>query len=167
MKAMFGGIDPSDPGAAAEFAGRLRRQAGWRKVESRGDGLFVVDFAMTGQLDHDFAFPTVERFPAANPFVQVVLRADGTVRIDAPAFAPAAAGEPYRGWMQAAMLSEGKKDMPQLPQLDGRFTITTDAQVLANNTDDAPQSSAAGQTLEWTVNARSTAAPMALLRPAR
>ena len=164
MKAMFGGIDPADPKAAGEFAERLRRQAGWRKVEYRGDGLFDVDFALSGRLGHDFTFPLVERFPAANPFVQAIVRADGSLRIDAPGFAPAAAGEPYRGWMQAAMLSEGSRNQPQLPQVDGTFTIVTDAEVLANNTDQGPAAASNGKRLEWTVNARSTAAPMALLR---
>lgn len=164
MKAMFGGIDPADPKAAEEFAERLRRQAGWRKVEYRGEGLFDVDFALSGRIGHDFTFPLIERFPAANPFVQAIKRADGTLRIDAPGFAPAAAGEPYRGWMQAAMLSEGSRNQPRLPQADGTFTIVTDAEVLANNTDQGPAGDSGGKRLEWTVNARSTAAPMALLR---
>lgn len=164
MKAMFGGIDPGSPGAAEELAARLRRQAGWRRVEHRGDGLFVVDFTIAGRLDHDFTFPTIERFPSANPFVQVMRRADGTVRIDAPGFAPAAAGEPYRGWMQAAAVSEGRQRAPQLPEVDGTFTITTDGEVLANNTDDGPQPITTGRRLEWKVNPRSQAAPTALLR---
>jgi hypothetical protein len=167
MKAMFGGIDPSDPRAAEEFATRLRRQAGWSKVVHRGEGLFDVEFATEGLLSHDFAFPTIERFPGANPFVQVTRRADGSVRIDAPGFAPAAAGEPYRGWMQAAALSEDKQRMPKLPEMDGTFVITTDAAVLANNTELGPQTDAAGLRLEWRVNQRSTAAPMALVRLAR
>ncbi len=167
MKAMFGGIDPGNPQAAEELAARLRRQAGWRRVVHRGDGLFDVDFTISGRLDHDFTFPTVERFPAASPFVQAMLRGDGTVRIDAPGFAPAAAGEPYRGWMQAAALSEGRQRGPQLPEMDGTFAIVTDAALLANNTDAGPQPFTTGQRLEWKVNARSTAAPTALLRLAR
>ena len=164
MKAMFGGIDPGDPKAADELAARLRRQAGWRKVVHRGEGLFDVEFATEGQLSHDFAFPMIERFPAANPFVQLMLRSDGSVRVDAPGFAPAAAGEPYRGWMQAAALSEGKQRMPRLPELDGTFVVRTDAAILANNTELGPQSDAAGQRLEWRVNQRSAAPPMALVR---
>ncbi len=167
MKSMFGGIDPADPRAAEELAARLRRQAGWRKVMHRGDGLFDIEFVIEGRLDHDFAFPTIERFPSANPFVQVMARADGTVRIDAPGFAPAAAGEPYRGWMQAAALSEGNQRAPQLPEMDGTFVITTDANVLANNTDLGPQAFTTGQRLEWRVTQRSQAAPTALLRLVR
>ena len=167
MKAMFGGIDPGDPKSAEELAARLRRQAGWRKVMHRGDGLFDVEFAIEGQLDHDFAFPTIERFPAANPFVQVMLRSDGTVRVDAPGFAPAAAGEPYRGWMQAAALSEGKQRMPKLPEMDGTFVITTDAAMLANNTEMArrampPASGSNGGSIS-----AAPAPPMALVRLGR
>jgi hypothetical protein len=100
MKALLGGIDPSNPRAAEELTQRLRRQAGWRKVEYKGDGLFEVDFAITGRLDHDFVFPTIERFPMANSFVLIAVRQDGTVRVDAPGFGPASSGEPYRGMMQ-------------------------------------------------------------------
>ncbi len=167
MKAMFGGIDPADPRAAEELATRLRRQAGWRRVVHRGEGLFDVEFVIEGRLDHDFTFPTIERFPSANPFVQIMRRADGTVRIDAPGFAPAAAGEPYRGWMQAAAVSEGSQRAPRLPEMDGTFVMTTDAEVLANNTDLGPQPFTTGQRLEWKVNSRSQAAPTALIRLAR
>ncbi len=167
MKAMFGGIDPADPKAAEELAARLRRQSGWRKAIYRGDGLYEVEFALTGQLGHDFVFPVVERFPAANPFLQVMLRGDGTVRVDAPGFAPAAAGEPYRGWMQAAALSEGQQRAPKLPEIDGTFVLTTDAAIRANNTDEGPQAYTTGQRLEWRVTPRSAAPPTALLQLAR
>lgn len=164
LKAMFGGIDPASPRAAEELAARLRRQAGWRRVTHRGDGLFDVEFVIEGRIDHDFTFPTIERFPSANPFVQVIRRTDGTVRVDAPGFAPMASGEPYRGWMQAAALSEGNQRGPQLPEMDGTFAITTDGDVLANNTDEGPQPGTTGKRLEWKVSGRSPAAPTALLR---
>jgi hypothetical protein len=167
MKAMFGGIDPADPRAAEELAVRLRRQAGWRRVTYRGDGLYDVDFAISGQLSHDFVFPVIERFPAANPFVQVMPRGDRSLRIDAPGFAPAAAGEPYRGWMQAAALSEGQQRAPRLPEIDGTFVLRTDAAIRANNTDEGPQADTTGQSLSWRITPRSAAAPMALLELAR
>lgn len=161
MKAILGGIDPSNPQAAEEIASRLRRQAGWKSVAYKGDGLFDVDFAIAGRLDHDFAFPTIERFPMANAFVQVTRRNDGTIRVDAPGFSPASSGEPFKGMMQGFAAKEGA---PPLPQLDGRFTITTDGVVLANNTDEGPQADTAGQRLSWTINARTPAAPTALVR---
>lgn len=162
MKAMLGGIDPSSPQAAEELAQRLRRQAGWKQVTYKGDGLFDVDFAISGRLDHDFTFPTIERFPMANAFVQIALRSDGTVRVDAPGFSPGASGASYRGLMQGMGAREGAP-MP-LQEVDGRFTLRSDGAVLANNTDTGPQSDPAGQKLEWAVNVRTTAAPTALIR---
>jgi hypothetical protein len=164
MKAVLGGIDPANPKAAEEFAQRLRRQAGWKKVEHKGDGLFVVDFSITGTLDHDFAFPTIERMAMVSPFVQLSSRQDGTVRMDGSAFGPAQAGGPYADMMKAAALSEGGKDGPDIPKIEGTFTLTTDGEILANNTDEGPTDHAAGQMLSWTVNAQSQAAPMALIK---
>lgn len=169
MKAMLGGIDPTNPKAAEELAERLRKQAGWKKVIYAGNGLYQVDFAISGRLDHDFAFPTVERFPTANTFVAINRRADGALRIDAPGFGPAANGGGMGGLAQLAAMGAAAdksngKDMPTLPQIEGTLVLTTDAAILANNTEDGPQATTAGQQLKWTVNARSTAAPMALLK---
>jgi hypothetical protein len=165
MKVLLGGIDPSDPRAAEELAQRLRRQAGWRKVAYKGDGLFDVDFAITGRLDHDFVFPTIERFPMANAFVVIALRQDGTVRIDAPGFGPASSGEPYKG--MASTMREDDADTAGLPEIDGTFTVRTDGAILANNTDEGPRTDPAGQKLTWAVNLRSPAAPTALIGLAR
>jgi len=166
MKAFLGGIDPSSPQAAEELAARLRRQAGWKSVAYKGDGLFVVDFGLTGRLDHDFTFPTIERFPMANAFVQLSRRADGTVRIDAPGYAASSgAGNPFAAMMSGLGGEAGAKDAPAGPlPFEGTFTITTDAAILANNTDEGPQPDPSGQRLAWTVNARSPAAPTALVR---
>jgi hypothetical protein len=164
MKLLLGGIDPSNPRAAEELAQRLRRQTGWRKVVYRGDGLFDVDFSVAGRLDHDFVFPTIERFPMANAFVQIALRQDGTMRVDAPGFAPASTGEPYRGMMGA--MKPSQESTPGSP-VDGKFTIRTDGAILANNTDEGPQADPAGQRLSWPVNPRTPAAPTALIRLAR
>jgi len=168
VKAMLGGLDPTDPRSLEEFAARLRRQAGWRAVTYKGDGLFDVDFATSGRLDHDFVFPVIERFPTMNTFVQLLRRNDGTVRIDAPGFAPSANGNMF-SWMALGNMGgmrEMGRDSPTLgqTQMDGTFTVTTDGQVLANNTDNGPKSGPSGQQLDWTVNVRSAAAPMALVR---
>ena len=164
MKQLLGGIDPASPQAAEELAQRLRRQKGWRKVEYKGDGLFEVDFAIAGRLDHDFAFPTIERFPLANPFVQLTMRNDGAVRIDAPGFGPSQAGGFAGGVMGAAPNAAKQPGLRPPPKLDGRFTVRTDGEVLANNTDEGPKPDVGGGRLEWVANARSPAAPTALVR---
>lgn len=164
-RAMLGGIDPADPEAAQELADRLRRQAGWSKVEFKGDGLFEVSFAVSGRLDHDFVFPTIERFPMTNAFVQLVRREGNTVRIDAPGFSPQAGGGAFPGMMSglAAMPGADGEQGPPIPQLDGTFTLVTDGEILANNTDEGPRQTAAGQVLEWKVNQRTASAPTALV----
>src|SRR5688500_4852457 len=63
MRKLLGGIDPADPRAAEELAECMRKQAGWRSVTHAGDGKFVVDYAISGRLDHDFSFPTIEKVP--------------------------------------------------------------------------------------------------------
>lgn len=175
MQAFMGGIDPDDPKAAEAFAQRLARQQGFASVVSKGAGKFEVDYTATGRLDHDFTFPTIERLPMVMPFVSVIRRADGSVRVDAPAFSTAAANPvmPGLGAMAGAMggmKSAGKagtkpgSDGP--PIAEGTFSLRTDGQILANNTDEGPQADpASGLTrLDWKVDARTAAAPTALIK---
>ena len=167
MSRFLGGIDPSNPEAAEELAARLRRQEGWKKVEHRGDGLFEVEFALTSRLGHDFAFPTLERFPMTNSFVVANVRQGNSVRIEAPGFGPQGGGNPFQGMAanMAARGSEGGEDLgPSAPDMEGTFRIVTDGRILANNTDEGPSSGSGGQVLEWKVNPRTQAAPMALIQ---
>jgi len=177
MVALMGGIDPSSPKAAEELAARLRRQAGWKSVVYKGDGLFEVDFALSGRIDHDFQFPTMERFPMATAFVVLNRRADGAIRIDAPAFGQPSQGHPMANFGQLAALgtaiggalgadkdADKDKNSTDLPEISGTLVLTTDARILANNTDEGPVDGPTGQRLEWTVNSRTTSPPSALVR---
>lgn len=190
MRAMLGGIDPADPAAAEELAAKLRRQVGWNRVDYKGDGLFDVSFALTGKLDHDFLFPTFEGFPMANFFVTATRR-QGAVRVDAPGFGPQAASNPFQSMMMAGMAGGASaatdaaaagdaadaaagedrnqdagmaQAMPNLPVADGTFTITTDGEILANNTDEGASVAASGKTLSWAINVRTKQAPTALIK---
>ncbi len=170
IQALLGGIDPADPEAAQELVERLRRQAGWRTVEYLGDGLFEVDFELTSRIGHDFAFPTLERFPMSNFFVVATLREGSAVRVDAPGFAVQGAGNPMQGLMSgmagvlgAAGATEEGTDLPDIPQMEGTFRIVTDGRILANNTDQGPRESAEGQVLQWQINRRTQSPPMALI----
>ncbi|WP_254049777.1 hypothetical protein [Novosphingobium sp. TH158] len=166
MKAALGGLDPTDPKSIEEFAGRLRRQAGWKAVTYKGDGLFDVDYAIAGKVDHDFIFPIIEKFPTTNTFVQVLRRNDGTVRIDAPGFNPGSTTNPMAQAMGMGALSTLSKSekMPKGPEMEGTFTLTTNGQILANNTDEGAKPGTTGQMLEWKVNVRTTATPTALVK---
>jgi predicted nucleic acid-binding Zn ribbon protein len=165
MRTMLGGFDPADPKAAEDLAARLRKQAGWRSVVYKGDGLFVVDFALTGRTDHDFVFPTIERLPQTNAFVTLIRRADGSLRVDAPGFSAGPGGDPFRTMMRMAAMEGEDKDMPKLPELSGTFTLTTNGEILTNNTEDGPVAGTTGKVLTWQINQRTEQAPSALVRP--
>lgn len=174
MQAFMGGIDPDDPKAAAAFAQRLARQEGYASVVSKGGGKFEVDYTASGRLDHDFTFPTIERLPMVMPFVSMIRRADGSVRVDAPAFSTAAANPVMPGLGAMAAMGNmkdsakpGSKPGTDGPPIaEGTFTLRTDGQILANNTDEGPQADAAAglSRLEWKVDARTATAPTALVK---
>ncbi len=163
MRSVLGGFDPSDPKAAEELAQRLRKQAGYRSVEYKGNGLYLVDYAISSRLTHDFSFPSIEGFAMTNAFVQLSVRQGGTVRMDAPGFASAGSGNPMQAMLAGLGPEAAKAGGPKLPVPDGRFTLTTDGGIVANNTDEAPQTIASGKSMGWAINNRTKAAPMALI----
>lgn len=170
MAAMMGGKDLSDPQAAEAFAANLERQAGWNSVVHLGDGLFDVDFAISSRITHDFAFPTIEGVPVSTAFITATLRKENRLRIDANGFA-AQAGNPMQAMMMGGMALAGSTSTSQdgnggtadLPKMSGRFTLVTDAAILANNTEEGPQSAPGGQMLVWDIQPTNTVAPTALL----
>lgn len=178
MRMMMGGIDPNDPEASAELIALLLRQKGWERVEDKGDGVFDVTYRISGTLGHDFMFPVIEGFPTTNPFVQIVLRDDNVVRVNAPGFAASNDANPMSGMMagmggmagMAAMQNMGQEGdgseapaPPNVPVIDGTFRIVTNGRILANNTDEGPGAAGAGQALEWTISPRTAQAPTALV----
>ena len=134
-----------------------------------GAGLFDVEFSIDSRIGHDFTFPTIERFPMSNSFVVANLREGDSVRIEAPGFAPMASGNPFQSMMAGMATTfpaagEDAAAPPSLPEIDGTFRIVTDGHILANNTDEGPQATPGGKVLEWRVNRRTEAVPMALIQ---
>lgn len=176
VRSMLGGMNPSDPDSAAALASSLDRQAGWNSVVYREDGVFQVSFAITSRLGHDFDFPTIEGLPFPSSFVQARLRDGQRVRIEAPGFAAPGGGNPFAAMMRgmAGAFARGEEAtdekgagaarQPPLRPIEGTFRLTTDATILANNTNEGPRDSAGGQTLVWNITPGTTAAPMALLQ---
>ena len=183
MQAVIGGLDPNDPKSGEELAVRLRKQAGWKSVTYKGDGVYEVDFQVSGQLAYDFSFPTIEKLPSVLPFIAINVRGDRSVRISSPLLDQAntgganAMGFGAIGAMAAAEQARkdggdqgeaGKDDFASpIPALDGTFTLTTDAEVLANNTEDGPQADGTGKKLVWKLNVRNATPPTALLQLAQ
>ncbi|PXW69562.1 hypothetical protein C7451_11682 [Blastomonas natatoria] len=172
-KALLGGIDPTSPDAIDEFIVRIKKQKGWREVIHKGDGLFSVDYAVSGRIDQDYSFPTIERVQGISPFVVATARTNNAVRIDAPAFIGAGQSSLLGGNMGGLMSlfaaigasSDGPegKLLASMPKAEGSFTIRTDGEILTNNTEDGPSGSGALRVLEWKVNARRDRAPEALI----
>lgn len=155
---------------------RLRNQAGWKSVIYKGDGVYAVDFQISGVLSHDFSFPTIEKLRASPPFLVTNLRTDRTVRISSPLLdqpGSAAGNALGLGTLGAILTAEAEaptKDpgtdpetaadpgnvAPLFPEHDGTFTLTTDAEVLTNNTDDRPQADSSGKRLVWKIDPRHT-----------
>ena len=179
MAALMGGIDPSDPKAADELVSLLKRQKGWQRVVHKGDGVFDVSYQATGSLGHDFLFPQIEGFPVTNPFVQMILRNNGQVRINAPGFATQSGDNPMTAMMggmgsmaglatmgaAGANGEAGPDALPAIPQMDGTFTIRAapGMRILANNTDEGAASDGTGEVLTWKITPRTVQAPTALI----
>ncbi|HEX2793070.1 MAG TPA: hypothetical protein VHN58_01445 [Croceicoccus sp.] len=186
MVRAIGGIDPSDPEAAQKLADTLSRQAGFRSVVHKGDGVYAVKYAAEGRLSHGFVFPLVDRMPTVTPFVVAIPRADGSVRVEAPGFGGEPAfGDPATAIMMGAASpgsgrvgsgrsgsggsdsdgpASGRSGAPAPPPApDGTFTIVTDGRILTNNTAEGPQATAAGKVLRWDIDAATRTAPTALI----
>ncbi len=174
MAAIMGGIDPTDPEAAAELVRLLERQEGWESVVDKGDGVFDVRYSVSGELSHDFLFPVLEGFPVANPFVQVILRDGNVVRVNAPGFAaqneanPMAAilgtgGLPMLTGLAAIGAEERGEEIPNVPAVEGTFTIITNGTIRANNTDEGSAADERGEALTWSITPRTSEAPTALI----
>ena len=162
MAQLFGFSGSGDE-ANRKFAAALMKYEGWRNVTYKGKGTFDVDYRYTGKLTHDFVFPIFPKMDMIFPFIMVRKRADGAVSVTAPALIgggmKALAG-------RAKMLGEmsGSKEMPQSPQTQGLFTVTTDGEILSNNSEDGPGVDPKGKKVVWDVNPMTDRLPEVLIK---
>lgn len=167
---MIGGIDPENPETIKRFTREVERLAAWHKVEHLGNGVFMVDYSTSGKLADDYAFPVIPRYALGEPMIHVTRWDNGRLRVEAPAFR----SDPEMslsaligmGSMASGMLGKGGSDKkPAEPiAIKGSFTLTTDAKILANNSEDGPEDAAGMQTLRWDIGPAAYGAPMALLK---
>ncbi|MBL0925498.1 MAG: hypothetical protein IBJ12_13675 [Sphingomonadaceae bacterium] len=166
---MLGGIDPENPETIKRFTREVERLAAWHKVEHLGNGVFMVDYSTSGKLADDYAFPVIPRYALGEPMMHVTRWDNGRLRVEAPAFR----SDPEMsfsalmgvGSMAGGMLGKGSDKMPAEPiAIKGSFTLTTDARILANNSEDGPEESGGMQMLRWEIGPAPYGAPMALLK---
>ena len=58
----------------------------------------------------------------------------------------------------------GASKLPEPVEVKGTFTIRTDANIIANNTEEGPVDEAGMQVMRWDIGPKTYGAPMALLK---
>lgn len=146
MAKMFG-LPGSDDESNRRFAATLTKYAGWRSVTYRGKGVFDVDYHFEGRLTQDYVFPMMPESDMMIPFIMLRRRADGSVSVTAPALTGGAG--PFSARAKAMGLPD-KSDGPA-SHAEGRFTVTTDGDILTNNSEDGPVAGPGGRQVHWDV----------------
>lgn len=155
------GFNPLDPDANRALAKRLESYPGWEKVEYLGNGRFHVDYAFTGSLDREFAFPVVPGVQFAMPFVTVGRDRDGVIEVKAAGLA----SEHLRRMLEG-QVQKSDADSEYLAEAfkagSGPLTVTTDAEVLFTN---GAKSAADGDLrIAWTIDGARSETPILRLR---
>jgi hypothetical protein len=166
---MLGGIDPENPETIKRFTREVERLAAWHKVEHVGNGVFMVDYSTSGKLADDYAFPVIPRYALGEPMIHITRWDNGRLRVEAPAFRSdpemSLSALMGMGSMASGMLGKSSDKMPAEPiAIKGSFTLTTDARILANNSEYGPEETGAMQVLRWDIGPAAYGAPMALLK---
>lgn len=159
MAQLFG-LPGADDESNRRFAANLMKYQGWRSVRYVGKGVFDVDYHLEGHVGQDFAFPLMPDSNLIVPFITIRRRTDGSVLVTAPALTGGG------GAFGARAKALGLPDSDQGPRsrAQGRFTITTDGEILTNNSEDGPAEHPTGRQVRWDVGPGSTRVPEMLVR---
>lgn len=159
--AMFG-FNPKDEAANRKLAATMMRYDGWRSVTYQGGGVFAVDYLIEGKAAQGFVFPLLPQGDVLIPFVTVRGQDKGSVRVGAPALI----GGGLKGLasQMKALGAPSDKDIPQSSRTRGTFTVTTEGEILTNNTADGPVSTGGVKKLTWDIDPQTETAPEALIK---
>ena len=135
------------------IAEALTKEAGYRSVTYKGDGVFVVDYQISGKLTHNFLWPYNLDAEVIFPFVVMELRGADMVRLKAPAFG------------DSDSPGKGKSDDAK-SKLDGTFTLVTDGEIVSQNNEDGAKTEGNRRTVTWKATPLSKDAPMAVVKVA-
>jgi hypothetical protein len=137
----------------------LSKEYGFRSARYVGNRKFLIDYAISGRLDHAFLFPFNVDAQAIVPFVYVELRGADRLRIRAPGFANEKSQAGELGGMGSSMGANENS------ALDGTFTLTTAAAIVSQNQEDEPKLLPDGRRqIVWTATPATRDAPLAVLR---
>lgn len=138
------------------IAAALAKEYGYKSVVYRGNGLFDVDYAVKGMLTTNFTYPFNTDAEVMIPFIAIEVRKDGTVRARAPGFGMAP-GQGGPGPQMPMMTDPSDK-------AEGVFTVTTNAEIVAQNQEDGAQTVGANKVISWTIGKLKKDAPSVVLR---
>jgi hypothetical protein len=160
MAKMFG-LPGTDDESNRRFAANLTKYQGWRSVTYKGKGLFDVDYHFEGRLTQDYAFPMMPDSDMLIPFIMLRRRADGSVMVTAPALTGGKG--PFGARAKMLGLPDKGSDGP-VSRAEGRFTISTDGEILTNNSEDGPVAAQGRRQVHWDVGSASDKVPEMLVR---
>ena len=129
----------------------LSREVGYNRVEYAGANKFRIDYSISGRLDRSFAFPVNPEGMALLPWVIAEVRRDNSIQVTAGGFGDAEAGP------------QNQDDAEATRHRQGSFTLSTDADLVRHNSEQASDSGGRHQ-LVWEVTPAPRPAPAALLR---
>jgi hypothetical protein len=160
MAKLFG-LPGSDDASSRRFAANLMKYQGWRSVIYVGKGVYNVDYHVEGRLTQDYAFPLMPDTDLMIPFITLRRRADGSVMVSAPALTGGSGPFSARAKMMGL---PDKGDGGPVSRAEGRFTVTTDGEILTNNSEDGPTATTTGRQVHWDVGPGSTKIPETLVK---
>lgn len=139
------------------IAQALSMEKGYRKVVYQGNGKFLIDYALSGTLDRGFVWPYNFDAEVLLPFIVIEARANDTVRVKAPGYANGSDATKSMGGLGGGAVPRS--------QLDGTFTLDTDAEIVSQNNEDGTAAGAAGRkAIVWKATPTTKDAPSAVLR---
>lgn len=155
------GLPGSDDASNRRFATNLMKQQGWKSVTYKGKGVFDVDYHFEGRLNQDYVFPLMPEADLMIPFITIRPRTDGSVKVNAPAFTGKSG--PFGARAKAMGLPDKGSDGPA-SRAEGRFTVTTDGEILTNNSEDGPTTVQGRRQLHWDIDAGSDRIPEMMVK---
>ena len=151
--------DPATERKRAAIAAALARETGYRSATYVGDGKYMIDYAISGVLTHNFLYPYNADADIVTPFIAIELRAGDTLRIRAPGFAA-----PLDS---AAAAQLGDKTIDVGKYLDGQFTLDAAGLIVSQNSETGVAATNGRSTIKWKSAPTTKDAPSAVVKLTR
>lgn len=159
LNPLFGGALPGDDSSMEKLAAKLESYAGWDSVKYTGNDVFQVSYNAEGMVSSGFTFPILADAAINLPFVQILPHKDGGYEVIAPGYGGSGSIVMLANLGRGAARDLAKQD---IVTSKGTFTLTTDSDVLANNSQKGLRTEFGRKVIEWDVR-EGFASPRALI----